>query len=784
VPEPVSSSPPSAVFLSYAREDSDTARRLAEALRGFGVEAWFDQSELRGGDAWDQKIRRQIKDCALFVPIISAHTQARGEGYFRLEWKLAAERTHLMAEGVPFLAPVVIDDTPDASAAVPAEFLRVQWTRLPSGAPTPEFVAQVKRLLAAPRTAAPAMRAPTAAAATPASAAPTKAAGFPGWTWGALIAVVVGAAAAVYVARKPAPAPVEAPKSAAETKAASASTPAAAAPAATAPDPKSVAVLAFANLSADKDNEYFSDGLSENILDKLARVPGLHVMARTSSFSYKGKNVPVQQIAAELHVGTVIEGSVQRAGNKLRVVAQLINATDGMHLWSETYDRELTTTDIFALQDEIALKIAAKLAPNSIAVTPVTTSIAAAPTKNLEAYETYLRGREQQVTSVAPFYQLKAAEFLEKATQLDPTFALAWVQLARVRSGLHYIGGVDDEDRELVLARVAIDQAQRLQPDLPAIHLALACLRVYGEHDYSSARRELDLLARSQPDDADTCQLRGLIARNLVQFSVAIEFFQRGLALDPKNSTSLNSFGLALMSTSRYAEAESVLTRAAQIDQSGLPLSNRARVLLRWKGDAKLAFASLEQVRIDRLTGASFKNVVWFARAAGENAKALEHVRQANWSVVLGQWEYVIRDLLSAQTREAMGDSEGARRDYLAALPIAERTRDAHQGSQRAYVTLSQVYAGLGRREDALAAVRKSLELMPPAQDPFATSFVSLRVLVNIQGQFGLIDEALEIVRQQIAAGLWVRNDLLLNPDFFHLQKDPRFRALAEKAPL
>jgi tetratricopeptide (TPR) repeat protein len=265
---------------------------------------------------------------------------------------------------------------------------------------------------------------------------------------------------------------------------------------------------------------------------------------------------------------------------------------------------------------------------------------------------------------------------------------------------------------------------------------------------------------------------------------VAIEFFQRGLALDPKNSTSLNSFGLALMSTSRYAEAESVLTRAAQIDQSGLPLSNRARVLLRWKGDAKLAFASLEQVRIDRLTGASFKNVVWFARAAGENAKALEHVRQANWSVVLGQWEYVIRDLLSAQTREAMGDSEGARRDYLAALPIAERTRDAHQGSQRAYVTLSQVYAGLGRREDALAAVRKSLELMPPAQDPFATSFVSLRVLVNIQGQFGLIDEALEIVRQQIAAGLWVRNDLLLNPDFFHLQKDPRFRALAEKAPL
>jgi hypothetical protein len=143
VPEPT----PPAVFLSYAREDTDAARRLANALRGFGVEVWFDQNELRGGDTWDQKIRGQIRTCALFMPVISARTQDRPEGYFRREWKIAVERTHDMAEGVPFIVPVVIDSTPETAALVPEQFMRVQWTRLPDGHPTPEFVAQTKRLL-------------------------------------------------------------------------------------------------------------------------------------------------------------------------------------------------------------------------------------------------------------------------------------------------------------------------------------------------------------------------------------------------------------------------------------------------------------------------------------------------------------------------------------------------------------------------------------------------------------------------------------------------------------
>src|SRR3954470_4820863 len=122
-----------AVFVSYASQDADAARRICETLRTAGVEVWFDQSELRGGDAWDAKIRKQIRECALFVPIISAHTQARREGYFRREWKLAVDRTHDMDEALPFLMPAVIDDTGDAEAFVPEKFRAVQWTRLREG---------------------------------------------------------------------------------------------------------------------------------------------------------------------------------------------------------------------------------------------------------------------------------------------------------------------------------------------------------------------------------------------------------------------------------------------------------------------------------------------------------------------------------------------------------------------------------------------------------------------------------------------------------------------------
>ncbi|MBI4623360.1 MAG: TIR domain-containing protein, partial [Verrucomicrobia bacterium] len=254
-----------AVFLSYAREDIAAARRIADALRAFGVEVWFDQEELRGGDAWDAKIRGQIRACALFVPLVSQHTQERSEGYFRREWRLAVDRTLDMVAGVAFIVPVVIDDTAENSSAVPEEFLRYQWTRLPHGVPTPQFVEQVKRLLEAPRS--PGQSGGLGSHSPPiygAEATPLqKRRSAPLALVGAVVAIAFLVIA--YFALRPRTAKITATPANSPSAAAKPPMDLAAA--------KSIAVLPFTNMSDDKDSGFFADGVHEDILTSLYLIP-------------------------------------------------------------------------------------------------------------------------------------------------------------------------------------------------------------------------------------------------------------------------------------------------------------------------------------------------------------------------------------------------------------------------------------------------------------------------------------------------------------------------------
>jgi TolB-like protein len=440
-----------AVFLSYASQDAEAAQKICEALRADGIEVFLDQSELRGGDAWDQKIRREIHDCTLFIPVISANTALRHEGYFRLEWDLADQRTHMIARSRVFVVPVCLDATTEVAADVPESFQRVQWTRLPGGETPPAFVERIKRLLS-----------PLSAVSggalgikerVPASRRPQP-------VLLAIVAVVVVAALGYLLANKFWIAQHATPETAAR---------AGAAPTAFNPPPHSIAVLPFVNMSGDKDQEYFSDGLTEEILNSLARISELQVSARTSAFSFKGKDADIGTIARKLNVGAILEGSVRRAGNTVRITAQLNNAVTGFHLWSQTYDRDLS--NVLQLQTDIATAVASTL--KVALLSDVATKIEAGGTRNPAALDAYLRASREFFSQHGAKDMLTAIAIYTEAIRQDPSYALAIA--GRAIAIEEYAGtfgrGTDERayfDKALQDAHAAI----ALAPDLAEAHLA------------------------------------------------------------------------------------------------------------------------------------------------------------------------------------------------------------------------------------------------------------------------------------------------------------------------
>ena len=322
-----------AVFLSYASQDTEATQRICEALRAAGIEVWFDKSELRGGDAWDRSIRQQIHDSALFVPIISQHTHERLEGYFRREWRLAVERAGDMAENKAFLVPVVIDNTADRDPSVPEKFRELQWTRLPDGETSPAFVERIQGLLAGE--AAPASEGARTASPVASTASAPRGLIRPGTgvIYGAIAAAAL-LAVGYFGLERLTGSKLRVPGAA------------------------SIAVLPLANESGEASQQYFSDGISEDLITALSQFPGLKVIGRTSSFQFRDSKEDSRSIGAKLGVAHLLEGSVRRSGEMVRVSAELIDTADGSTQWSEHYDRPYK--DLFALQDEITRAVSGR----------------------------------------------------------------------------------------------------------------------------------------------------------------------------------------------------------------------------------------------------------------------------------------------------------------------------------------------------------------------------------------------------------------------------------------
>jgi TolB-like protein/Tfp pilus assembly protein PilF len=609
-----------AVFLSYAAQDADAAQRLCEALRVAGIEVWLDRSELRGGDVWDQRIRREIRDCALFIPIISANTQARLEGYFRREWKLAVARTLDMADDKPFLVPVVIDLTNDADARVPEKFREVQWTLLPDGATPPYFLERLQRLLA------------------PAE---------------------VHTSTAVIAASSGHPAHSAHPLAAAQL-----------------PIPeKSIAVLPFADMSAQKDQEYFSDGLAEALIDLLTQVRDLRVPARTSSFSFKGKSDDIASIAEKLRVAHVLEGSVRKAGNMMRVTVHLIRADDGYHLWSKTYDRDIE--DIFKVQDEIAgivvEALIARMRPSQGMVNPHRTA-------NLEAYEQYLLGKHFHYYRRGDSAQ-RALAALRNALSLDPNYASAHALLA-ISMADQIMVGTAPFHANAPLAIEAAEKAVALAPSFGEAYSARSFVRSTLQWDWIGAQADIEMALQLDPRSETTQRRLGVLLASTGRIPQALAAAKVATEIEPLDVTSWSLLGLCYCAAGQFDDGKHALRR-------GLGLSPGSIMITLYLSLAELA--------------------------TGQTIEALETNSRQQYEpwrwIVLAAAEYVLGHAQESQrVMDEMIAKYGQRTPYAIAIAYVWRGQmdNAFEWLERAYQ----------QRDAAIAQIQAIFGLSEVRKDP------------------------------------------------------------------
>jgi TolB-like protein/class 3 adenylate cyclase/Flp pilus assembly protein TadD len=548
---------------------------------------------------------------------------------------------------------------------------------------------------------------------------------------------------------------------------------------------KSIAVLPFENLSEEKANAFFTDGVQDEILTNLAKIADLKVISRTSVMQYKTEVARnLRKIGEELGVAHVVEGSVQRAGNKVRVNAQLIDARNDAHLWAQTYDRDLA--DVFAIQSEIAKAIAdqlqAKISPGEKA------AIEKQPTTDLTAHDLYLHAQELFADTTDVIHakeKLPQAErALNEAVRRDPQFLLAWCLLAKVH-GNTYWQGHDHTPARRDLANAAVQTALRLQPDAGEGHLALADYYYHGFRDYERARSELAIARRTLPNNAEVFEYTGYIDRRQGRWEEATRNLERAIELDPRNFFTLQQIALTYSQQSRYPDVVRVYDRALTI-VPGDPATRitRARVAFDSRADVKpfqetLATLMAEDPRL--AADQDDPDIALCERTPAAITRLLknyprEGVVQFGVNIPLAYYEGMFA--------RVQGDEAKAKAAFAVARSEVEKTVEKQPDFPAALSFLGIIDAGLGRKEEAIREGRRGCELLPISKDAIdgAVLAVNLAQIYVWTGEKDLAIaqiEAAERVPNQLSYGL-----LKLHPTWDPLRGDPRFeKIVASLAP-
>jgi serine/threonine-protein kinase len=557
---------------------------------------------------------------------------------------------------------------------------------------------------------------------------------------------------------------------------------------------KSIAVLPFENLSDDPENAYFADGVHDDILSSLAKISDLKVISRTSVRQYKGGARNLREIGQALGVAHILEGTVRRVGNRVRVNAQLINAQTDAHIWADTFDRELT--NLFALQSELAERITEALRANLSARERASMQIH--PTSDLAAYELFLRARDLfRWSGVGDPLEngVKALRLIDQAVARDPQFALAYCLGSRVNAELYWFGH-DRSRARLNNAKAAADVALRLQPDLGDAHLALAFFHYYGDRNYKRARTEIEIAQQATPNDAEIWDAAGAVGRREGRWDEAIANFEKARYLDPRNFSVISNLAETLIAMRRYAEAQHAIDNALLVNPNAHLFSiQRASIDLKRDGDTAPLRAALGVIPRDFDPGGAVTTVgirlSLMERDFAEAARMLAgSAHDRFWDSGFGGTAGMIdgyafpNSWYKGLVAHAQGDIDAAQHAFEEAGRVVEADLARWPDDAKTIMMLAFVHVALGRKEDALREGRRAVGLLPISKDAYDGPILATN-LAAIYAQVGEPDLALE----QLATLVEVpngptRGTLRAEPEWDSLRDDPRFeKIVASLAP-
>jgi len=530
----------------------------------------------------------------------------------------------------------------------------------------------------------------------------------------------------------------------------------------------SIAVIPFRSLSAgDDDDGFFADGLHDDILTQLAKIRSLEVIARTSVMRYADTEMPVPEIGRELGVATVLEGGVQRAGTRIRLNVQLIDGRTDAHLWAETYDRELTTENIFAIQSELADSIARKL--RAVLTGDERQALAAVPTKSVEAYDHYLRGSVALRRDAGSAELAEAWAALDSAVASDPGFVMAWARLAYVHLD-YYWNAFDRSDDRLAMATHAIERAEALDPGDPEVLLQTGYYRYWGFREYGAALEAFDAAQRGLPGDARVHEARAYVLRRMGRWDEAIRELERAVSLDPLNAEMVRALGQMHMQTRDYGRAEEYVARARAIQPDRwTPRYDYALIGMLRDGD----LARAEELMAQPDPNDVHRYLRWLiAYSEGDDRVAFS--TSDSLAAPLEQQASVhTKALMDALMHERQGRTEQARESAEVARRELEAMVREAPDDPRPHAALGTALALLGRRDAALAEGREAVRLLPVSTDAVDGPEYLLH-LARIQVLLGEDDEAVETLTRLLSrpSGNSLAS-VLLDPTFAPLRDHP-----------